>query len=112
MTRRMMGWCLLAMGIVAGSSCTGRRVDPSLLWVGNNTTHLDDLLAARGQDGPSFDPSEKPVAVFDWDNTVIKNDVGDATTFWMLRNDKILQPPNKNWATTSPFLCNDGVYCH
>jgi hypothetical protein len=27
---------------------------------------------------------EAPVAIFDWDNTVVKNDIGYATSFWML----------------------------
>ncbi|MRG95797.1 haloacid dehalogenase-like hydrolase [Polyangium spumosum] len=42
--------------------------------------------------------------MFDWDNTVIKNDVGDLVFFWMLKNDKVLQPPNKDWGATSPVL--------
>lgn len=37
----------------------------------------------------------KPVAVFDWDNTVVKNDIGDATFYYMLKHDEILQPPVK-----------------
>src|SRR6476469_2573661 len=37
-------------------------------------------------------PGHPPVAAFDWYNTVIKNDVGDATVFWMLKHDLILKP--------------------
>ena len=42
------------------------------------------------------------MAVFDWDNTVIKNDIGDATTFFMLLNNKILKPVS--WKRTSRHL--------
>ncbi len=45
---------------------------------------------------------EKRVAVFDWDNTMIKNDVGDATFFWMIEHNLFIAP--KTWASTSPFL--------
>jgi hypothetical protein len=44
------------------------------------------------------------VAMFDWDNTVVKNDIGDATFFWMVKNDKIRQPPEGDWRLTSPYL--------
>ncbi len=46
----------------------------------------------------------KPVAVFDWDNTVVKNDIGDATFYYMLKHDEILQPPNKNWRAINSSL--------
>jgi hypothetical protein len=44
------------------------------------------------------------VAIFDWDNTVVKNDIGYGTNFWMLRNDKVLQPANKDWKSTNRYL--------
>ena len=40
----------------------------------------------------SVDPASKPVAVFDWDNTVIKNDVGAATLFHMVREGLVKRP--------------------
>lgn len=79
-------------------------LDPELVWYGDNRQRLDAMIDERGLHSPGYDPARRPVAVFDWDNTVIKNDVGDATMFWMLRNDKILQPPARNWALTSPYL--------
>lgn len=76
-----------------------RHLDPQLPWFADNRERIDELLDKHaGPDQP------RPVAVFDWDNTVIKNDVGDITMFWMLRHDQVLQPPDKNWARTSPFL--------
>lgn len=45
-----------------------------------------------------------PVAVFDWDNTLIKNDISDQTTFWLLRQGLIRQPAGKDWSTTSKWI--------
>ena len=44
------------------------------------------------------------VAVFDWDNTMMRNDIGDATFFYMLRHDLVLQPPARDWAITNKHL--------
>lgn len=54
-------------------------------------------------------PQIRPYAVFDWDNTVIKNDISDQTIFWMLRNDKILQPPERSWHYTSRYMTIEGA---
>jgi len=78
-------------------------------WQGNNAQVLSRMIDAYGREGGEFDPLSPPVAAFDWDNTVIKNDVGDATTFWMLANNKILQPPEKDWRKLSPLLTNDAA---
>ncbi|HAZ12452.1 MAG: hypothetical protein A2X86_16870 [Bdellovibrionales bacterium GWA2_49_15] len=50
---------------------------------------------------------EKRVAVFDWDNTMIKNDIGDATFFWMIEHNLFVAP--KNWENTSPFLSKKAI---
>jgi hypothetical protein len=73
-------------------------------WSDANRAKLDKLLVDRGVASATFDPAKRPVAVFDWDNTVVKNDIGDATFFWMLKHDKIRQPAGKDWATTSTAL--------
>lgn len=73
-------------------------------WLPENRTRLNELIATRGIASPTFDPKNRPVAVFDWDNTLVKNDLGDATFFWMLRHDKVLQPADKDWSTTSIHL--------
>jgi len=73
-------------------------------WKPANRARLNKLLTDRGVASPTFDPSKRPVATFDWDNTIVKNDVGDATFFWMLKHDKIRQPAGSDWATTSAVL--------
>ncbi|MFH9075706.1 HAD family hydrolase [Streptomyces alboflavus] len=73
-------------------------------WYADNKARLQGLLDTYGRCGDSYDERHKPLAVFDWDNTVIKNDVGDATMFWMLRNGKIRTPERGDWRTTSRYL--------
>ncbi|MFF3840615.1 haloacid dehalogenase-like hydrolase [Streptomyces sp. NPDC001930] len=68
-------------------------------WYGDNKARIDALVADHCRD-----KGRKPVAVFDWDNTVIKNDVGDATLHWLLRNDRVRPPRNGDWSTTSRYL--------
>ena len=74
----------------AGPTKAPRLTDARISgWTDANRARLDKLLVDRGIVSASFDPKKRPVAVFDWDNTVIKNDIGDATFFWMLKHDKI-----------------------
>ncbi|MFF2197169.1 HAD family hydrolase [Streptomyces sp. NPDC058157] len=71
-------------------------------WYGDNQARLQQLIDRYGSCNPYRPGRDKPVAVFDWDNTVVKNDVGDATMFWLLRNGKIRRPAD--WKTTSRYL--------
>jgi hypothetical protein len=73
-------------------------------WDPANRQKLNQLLVNRGASSPTYDPARRPVVVFDWDNTVVKNDIGDATFFWMINNDIIRQPKDKDWANTNAFL--------
>jgi hypothetical protein len=64
-------------------------------------------MDARGT--PAGLPGGRPLAVFDWDNTVIKNDISDQTFFWLLRHDRLLQPANRDWKTTSTWMTDEGA---
>ena len=90
-----------------GETAAAPDLDPKLPWYGENRAALDAMIDDHGVNSAGYDAAKKPVAVFDWDNTVIKNDVGDLTTFWLLNHDKILQPPSKSWAFTSGYLTAD-----
>ena len=82
-----------------------QRLDPGLPgWRPANRARLDAMLAARGSTSPGYDPAHRPVATFDRDNTMMRNDIGDATMAWMLRHDLILQPPGRDWSVTSAAL--------
>lgn len=67
-------------------------------WRENVRVTLDAFIAS-----PNLGATKR-VALFDWDNTMIKNDVGDAMTYWMLKNGKLRAPAGNDWAATSPFL--------
>ncbi|MEW2588645.1 haloacid dehalogenase-like hydrolase [Streptomyces virginiae] len=85
-----------------GAPCTSPQLQSG--WYGDNQARLQQLIDRYGRCNPYRPTRAKPVAVFDWDNTVVKNDVGDATMFWLLRNSRIHQPARGDWSTTSRFL--------
>ncbi|AQT71703.1 haloacid dehalogenase-like hydrolase [Streptomyces sp. fd1-xmd] len=85
-----------------GAPCTTPQLKDG--WYGDNRARLQQLIDRHARCNPYRPTRAKPVAVFDWDNTVVKNDVGDATMFWLLRNSKIRQPARGDWSTTSRFL--------
>ena len=77
-------------------------------WYPGNAARIQATIDARGTcSAPAGAP--RPLAVFDWDNTVIKNDIADQTLFWMLRNDKLLQPRGRDWSTTSRYMTRAGA---
>ncbi|MFF2506700.1 HAD family hydrolase [Streptomyces sp. NPDC058067] len=90
----------------AGSTPDARcpRLTVSAGWYGDNKTRLQQLIDTYGRCGDPRPKGAEPVAVFDWDNTVVKNDVGDATMFWLLRNSRIRTPERGDWHTTSRYL--------
>ncbi|HSA32118.1 MAG TPA: haloacid dehalogenase-like hydrolase [bacterium] len=49
----------------------------------------------------------RKVAVFDWDNTVIKNDIGDAAFIGLLDRGMVATPDD--WRRTSPYLTDAAV---
>jgi hypothetical protein len=75
-------------------------------WYGDNAAKIQQVIDERGRCAGKRD---RPVAVFDWDNTVIKNDISDQTVFWMIGHDKILQPARQDWRTTSRFMTDAGA---
>ena len=84
--------------------CVARALRTDLSWYGTNRDDLTAWLASRGCGSDTYDRDHKPVALFDWDNTVSKNDFGDAFTFFLISHDKVLQPPNQDWKQTSPYM--------
>jgi hypothetical protein len=58
-----------------GRSPLLRLLDSRLTgWLPENRDALNALLRDYGASSEGFDPSSRPVAVFDWDNTMIRND--------------------------------------
>ncbi|MFD9073785.1 HAD family hydrolase [Streptomyces lasiicapitis] len=90
----------------AASKATDRcpQLSSKLTWYGDNRARLQRMIDERGTcANPGLRHGDKkPVAAFDWDNTVVKNDVTDVTIAWALRHDKILRP--KSWKSTSKWM--------
>ncbi len=91
-------------GAALATDCQPTRLRTDLPWYGANRETLEGWLDSAGCASPGYKPNQKPVALFDWDNTVSKNDVGDAFTFHLLTHDKVLQPPNQDWKRTSRYM--------
>jgi phosphoserine phosphatase len=85
-------------------TCQPTALRTDLTWYGTNRQTLTTWLDSKGCDSAGYDDNVKPIALFDWDNTVVKNDVGDALTFYMIAQGKVRQPPNQNWKLTSPYM--------
>ncbi len=68
---------------------------------------LPDGLKAAIQIPLSQKDNAPKVAVFDWDNTMIKNDIGDATFFHIIENGLYKAPVN--WRSTSLYLTAKGL---
>ncbi len=84
--------------------CQPSRLRTDLAWFGANRETLTGWLDSAGCASPGYKPNKKPVALFDWDNTISKNDVGDAFTFHLISHDKVLQPPAQDWKQTSQYM--------
>jgi len=52
---------------------------------------------------------ERKVAIFDWDDTVVKNGVGYVTAYYMLRNNLVLQPPEQDWKKLHRYLTDEAA---
>ncbi len=92
----------------AAADCRTLAENPG--WYGDNRDRIDTMLAELGTCGADGSVADgAPVALFDWDNTLVKNDIGDATFFWMVRNGKLRAPAGGDWSTTSPYLTPQAV---
>jgi hypothetical protein len=105
--RHVLAWTLVAAAALAAappaSAAGGRQNCPQLSgsWYGDNRARLQQVIDRRGGCA-GHGSGRRPVAAFDWDNTVTKNDVTDATLAWALKHDKILRPAS--WKATSEWL--------
>jgi phosphoserine phosphatase len=82
-------------------------LDSTLAWFGEHRATLNQMMEMHGKASSKYDSAKKPIALFDFDNTMIQNDIGDQTTFYMIANNLILQPAAKDWSKVSPLLTAD-----
>ena len=57
---------------------------PSRSWVLEVKATLETLIQRYGKMGEAYDPADRPIAVFDWDDTVIFNDVGMGVFYFQI----------------------------
>lgn len=111
---------MLAMVFAASVVCTGEQaqaapasgcaqLDPALTWYGDNRERLQAIIDANSPCAGTWTGQHPPVAIFDWDNTVVKNDIGYGTNYWMLLNNKVLQPPDANWRSISKYMTTEAA---
>lgn len=84
-----------------------RQLDPTLPWYGDVRERLQAAIDANSTCTGTWKRPTPAVALFDWDNTEVKNDISDATLAWMLRHDKIRQPGD--WHATSRHITETAV---
>ena len=79
------------------------QLSKRLDWYGTNRARLQHVIDEQGScSHPDRPPRNVPVAAFDWDNTLTKNDVTTATLAWALRHNKILRP--ESWSQVNKWL--------
>ena len=95
--------------VLSPGNCYPLAMRNDLAWSGSNADKVTGWLDSRGCASATYDPAKRPVALFDWDNTILKNDIGDAITFHLLTHDQVLQPPGQDWKQTSAYMTDEGA---
>ncbi|UGT92029.1 haloacid dehalogenase-like hydrolase [Mycobacterium ostraviense] len=92
----------------AAHNCRTLAADPG--WHGDNRERIDAMINRLGSCGKAESATAgAPLVSFDWDNTMVRNDVGNATFYWMINNSKMRQPAGGNWSTTSAYLTTEAA---
>lgn len=97
------------LGLAGHGPCRPLALRADLPWYGGNREQLTAWMDSAGCKSAGYDRDRAPVALFDWDNTVTKNDVGDAITFHLIANGKVRQPPAADWRRLSRYLTEDAA---
>jgi phosphoserine phosphatase len=73
-------------------------------WPDDARARLEAVIAAHGRGAAGYDAAQPPVAVFDWDNTTARGDVGDLAFAYMLDHDLIRWPERgiESWGALTP----------
>ncbi|MCX5797611.1 MAG: hypothetical protein NTY77_19140 [Elusimicrobia bacterium] len=76
---------LWVKGQTAAAPAAVSLAKPSVLepgsWLPENKARLERLIREHGRGAPGYDPKRPPLATFDWDNTMIRNDIGEAVFY-------------------------------
>jgi phosphoserine phosphatase len=78
---------IFALSVAAPAFAEKVSLDPGK-WAPRNYMIMSKFIAETGKHSPDYNPSKKPYAVFDWDNTAISGDCEDALMYYMIANLK------------------------
>ncbi|ALS03247.1 phosphoserine phosphatase [Enterococcus silesiacus] len=78
---------------------SNKETDHSVLetnsWFDKNYQAINNLIKENGVNSKGYDVKNKPYAVFDWDNTTIFNDIGEATFMYQIENLQFKMTPEE-----------------
>ena len=92
--------------------CGSRQATPTEDWSGftpEAAAALKTLVAQHGRGGPLFNAAAPPRVTLDWDNTMMRQDMGDALMAHALTHNGLLQPAGKDWANVSLSFTPEAV---
>ncbi len=96
-------FCIIIAVLVSGGIFLREETMENRGWDNNN---LEKLLSFMMRNSCKNNCEEPPVAIFDWDNTVVFNDIGDYFFNWMAENDLFKY---SSWEKTSPYLTEKSI---
>lgn len=79
-------------------------------WLPENVEALADLIARVGRGSPAYDPACPPYAVFDWDNTCLAGDLGDAFFYGACARAALPLRDEAIWDALTPHEERDALY--
>jgi len=79
-------------------------------WLPENRARLESIIREYGRGGPRWDPDRPPLATFDWDNTMIVNDVGEALLYYLIREMRFkFELGDRFWSVIPKELGRDAI---
>jgi hypothetical protein len=104
--RLLIGYCAICILIVL-SVLSGIYLREGTMENGGwKKDNMENLLTFMVHNECRNNCEEPPVAIFDWDNTVVFNDIGDYFFNWMMENDLF---KFNDWRETSPYLTEESI---
>lgn len=98
---------LMCLSFIPPSYSTPDQLSTKELWYGTNRHFLNTLISQYGTKSSAYNALHKPVAAFDWDNTMMKNDIGEATLLWMVSHGLLKRP--KSFSKMNPWLTTNAL---
>lgn len=79
-------------------------------WLPENRARLKRVIREYGRGGPKWDPERPPVAALDWDNTMIRHDIGEALLYYAVSEMRFkFELGDRFWETIHEELGRDAI---